>query len=94
VASAKVPKEEDEIEEDAQGELSGATYRRLAGPSACSTDCATRQAGFDWARDNDIENPADCRGLAPPRAAGCRVYAQALQTAEARLRNQADAGGP
>ena len=92
-ASGRIPVEEDEIQEDAEGELSDATYRQLAGPSACSTDCATRQAGFNWARDNDIENPGDCSGLEPPRAAGCRAYAQALQAAEARLREEADAGG-
>jgi hypothetical protein len=33
------------------------------------------QAGFEWARDNEVTNPCRCRGAGPRFEAGCAAYA-------------------
>jgi hypothetical protein len=33
------------------------------------------QAGFEWARDNEIADPCRCRGAGPRFEAGCAAYA-------------------
>jgi hypothetical protein len=33
------------------------------------------QAGFEWARDNEIADPCRCRGAGPHFEAGCAAYA-------------------
>lgn len=33
------------------------------------------QAGFEWARDNEVADPCRCRGAGPRFEAGCAAYA-------------------
>jgi hypothetical protein len=36
------------------------------------------QAGFEWARDNEVADPCRCRGAGPRFEAGCAAYASSF----------------
>jgi hypothetical protein len=48
----------------------------LEGCRAYAEEVVTvEQAGFEWARDNEIADPCRCRGAGPRFEAGCAAYA-------------------
>jgi hypothetical protein len=49
---------------------------------ACDGHCRDHKAGFAWAELNGIGNAAGCAGRDARFAEGCRVYAEAVVTAE------------
>ncbi|MCL2591091.1 MAG: hypothetical protein FWD67_09530 [Betaproteobacteria bacterium] len=43
----------------------------------CMTDdCSDHQAGYDWAEENNIDDPKDCNGNSQLFIDGCRSYAE------------------
>lgn len=58
--------------------LAGTTYQDLAGVAACTSTCAGHEAGFRWARDNGIADPADCGGNSRSFTEGCWTYGEAV----------------
>jgi hypothetical protein len=42
----------------------------------CTTDCSGHQAGYDWAEENDLDDPDDCGGNSQSFIEGCEEYAE------------------
>jgi hypothetical protein len=42
----------------------------------CIGDCSGHEAGYQWAEDNDINNPDDCGGNSNSFIEGCESYAE------------------
>ncbi len=59
---------------EAHVRLAEATYSELSGTAGCTADCAGHEAGFRWARRNEIADPADCGGLSRSFVEGCLAY--------------------
>lgn len=64
--------------DEAHLRLAGLTYRDLSGTNACSVDCGGHEAGWRWARDNRIADPADCGGRSRSFVEGCWAYGEAV----------------
>jgi hypothetical protein len=41
---------------------------------ACEDDCQRHKAGFAWAEQRGLTDPAGCRGLGPAESEGCRAW--------------------
>jgi hypothetical protein len=52
------------------------TYEDARGASACAGQCAGQNAGFAWAKANEIFDGGACRGNSATFIAGCRAYAE------------------
>lgn len=42
----------------------------------CTIDCSGHEAGYNWAREHDIENPEDCAGNSQSFIEGCQAFAE------------------
>lgn len=42
----------------------------------CTDDCSGHEAGYQWAEDNDITDPDDCRGNSQSFIEGCQAWAE------------------
>ncbi len=78
-----------------EGERAGETYeeydeRRNSyaggmgtfGDYGCTVDCSGHEAGYEWADDNDINDPDDCGGNNWSFIEGCQAYAEEQEEAE------------
>lgn len=45
----------------------------------CTQDCSGHAAGYNWAEDNEIDDPDDCSGNSQSFIEGCRSYAEERQ---------------
>lgn len=45
----------------------------------CTIDCSGHEAGYQWAEDNDIDDPDDCTGNSNSFIEGCRSYVEEQQ---------------
>lgn len=52
------------------------TYRGYV----CTQDCSGHEAGYEWAEENDIEDPDDCGGNSYSFIEGCESYAEEQQS--------------
>ncbi|WP_235582254.1 hypothetical protein [Rhizobacter sp. Root1221] len=43
---------------------------------ACTVDCSGHEVGYEWAEENDIDDPDDCGGKSESFIEGCRSYAE------------------
>lgn len=48
----------------------------------CTDDCSGHEAGYQWAEDNDIDDPDDCGGNSQSFIEGCQAYAEEQQEEE------------
>lgn len=48
----------------------------------CTEDCTGHKAGYEWAEDRGISDPADCGGNSKSFIEGCRAYAEELMDEE------------
>lgn len=46
------------------------------GKYTCTYDCSGHEAGYEWAEENDIDDPDDCGGNSQSFIEGCREYAE------------------
>lgn len=53
-------------------------FEEVGDTSLCGGDCSGHNAGFDWARDHDIEDAADCGGYSRSFIEGCEAYVENL----------------
>lgn len=53
-------------------------FEEVGDTSLCIEDCSGHNAGFDWARDHDIEDTADCGGYSQSFIEGCETYVASL----------------
>ena len=44
--------------------------------SSCTDDCSGHQAGYDWAKTNELADPDECSGNSPSFVEGCRQAAE------------------
>lgn len=42
----------------------------------CTDDCSGHEAGYEWAEENDIDDPDDCDGNSESFIEGGRAYAE------------------
>lgn len=49
------------------------------GGNDCTEDCSGHKAGYKWAEDNDISDPADCNGNSQSFSEGCETYTEDQQ---------------
>lgn len=45
----------------------------------CTIDCSGHEAGYEWAEENDIDDPDDCGGNSDSFIEGCIAYAEERQ---------------
>jgi|GEM_PF-3107760 len=64
--------------ENAADDLSDANYEDVADTSQCTQDCSGHDAGFEWARNHDISDAADCGGDSQSFIEGCQAYVTTL----------------
>lgn len=58
----------------------------------CTDDCSGHEAGFNWARENDLEDDTDCDGKSTSFNEGCEAFvAQRQADADALVESRADA---
>ncbi|SCY42587.1 hypothetical protein SAMN05216420_10643 [Nitrosospira sp. Nl5] len=46
---------------------------------SCSDGCSGHEAGYEWAEENDIDDPDDCEGNSDSFIEGCQAYAEEKQ---------------
>ncbi len=73
--------DEDAIAETAREAVEDSTYVDAGAPYGCTEDCSGHEAGFAWARDNEVEDANDCGGNSYSFIEGCQAYAEELETA-------------
>ncbi|MGA0607964.1 hypothetical protein ACO2Q0_18395 [Phenylobacterium sp. VNQ135] len=61
--------------------VAGSTYSDQGMPYGCTDDCSGHGAGYEWAQENDITDPADCNGNSDSFVEGCEAFAEAYQAA-------------
>lgn len=42
----------------------------------CTEDCSGHEAGYEWAAENEIDDPDDCGGRSWSFIEGCQAYAE------------------
>jgi hypothetical protein len=47
--------------------------------NTCTIDCSGHEAGYEWAEENDIDDPDDCDGNSDSFVEGCEAYAEERQ---------------
>ncbi len=47
----------------------------------CIADCSGHEAGYEWAEENNIDDPDDCGGNSDSFIEGCKAYADDQQAA-------------
>lgn len=45
----------------------------------CTSDCSGHEAGFEWAREQDVTDASECSGNSDSFVEGCEAFAQARQ---------------
>jgi hypothetical protein len=43
---------------------------------SCTDDCSGHDAGYEWAKDNGVDNSNDCDGDSNSFIEGCEAYAE------------------
>lgn len=59
-------------------DLSGATFAEVGDVSSCTDDCSGHDAGFEYARSQQIFDEDDCSDDNPSFNEGCRTFAKAF----------------
>lgn len=74
-------KSSDALDEVAEEAVSGTTYADQGRPYGCTDDCSGHDAGYEWAQENEVNDPDDCGGNSLSFQEGCRARAEAYQEA-------------
>lgn len=70
--------DEDEAIERAKEDLDYETYSSIGMPYGCTDDCAGHEAGFEWAKSNEITDGL-CGGNSQSFIEGCEAYSEAIE---------------
>lgn len=57
-------------------------YQDAGAPYGCTDDCSGHDAGWTWAEENGVADPADCGGNSLSFGEGCIAYAEEQQAAQ------------
>lgn len=69
----------DAAADNAQASDVDASEVEADGYSGCTDDCSGHEAGFEWARDNDLADESECSGDSNSFVEGCEQFVQARQ---------------
>ena len=76
---AEEPFDEDAARDSAVVESIALTFEEVGDTSICTEDCGGHNAGFEWAKDNEITDESDCGGKSTSFIEGCQTYAQSIE---------------
>lgn len=62
--------------DDELNSLDEKEFLDIADSNICTTDCSGHEAGFEWAKENNIWKAEDCEGQSKSFIEGCEVYAK------------------
>ncbi|MCL6684467.1 hypothetical protein [Sphingomonas alba] len=68
----------DEAYDRASDDVSSESYEDVGDTSLCTDDCSGHDAGFEWAKENGVTDPADCGGESQSFQEGCEAYGEAI----------------
>lgn len=60
-------------------EILASPGKQAAAESPCATDCFEQEAGYNWAEQMRVEDPADCDDDSASFVEGCLAYAEPRQ---------------
>lgn len=72
--------DEDSALADAVADVDDSSFEDIGDTSDCTQDCSGHDAGFEWAKEHDITDPADCGGNSESFIQGCEAYGEAIQS--------------
>ena len=82
--------DEDRARDEARADVGSETYSGVGRPYGCTIDCSGHDAGFEWARDRELE---DCwGGRSQSFAEGCRTYGEEIDRKVEEARDQFESG--
>ena len=85
-ASSEAEFDEDAAHDRAVDDLSYETYGSIGEPYGCTEDCEGHEAGFEWAKENEITD-GSCYGDSDSFNEGCQAYADAIEERVAEYRD-------
>lgn len=77
-APPEVEFDEDAARDRAVDDLSYESYSSIGEPYGCTDDCSGHEAGFEWAKANDVTD-GSCYGDSASFNEGCQAYADAIE---------------
>ena len=77
--SKSVDEDETSVIATAQNELADQSYEDVRGTADCTDDCSGHNAGWDWARKNDVQDADNWSGNSDSFIDGCKAYTEELQ---------------
>ena len=66
-------------QQSAIDELEDQTYEDVMGSDECTEDCSGHNAGWEWAKKNEMLNPDDCSGDSESFIEGCKAYGEEVE---------------
>ena len=67
--------------EQALESVSDSSFADYGDTGECTEDCSGHEAGYEWAKDREVEDEVDCSGNSESFIDGCRAYARARESA-------------
>lgn len=71
--------DEESARADAAADVSASSFTDVGDTSTCTDDCSGHDAGFEWAKENDITEGSQCSGNSPSFIEGCEAFASAIE---------------
>ena len=71
--------DEDAAREDAKADVSTSSFSDIGDTSTCTDDCSGHDAGFEWAKENDITEAGQCSGTSQSFIEGCESFTSAIE---------------
>ncbi len=68
------------VDSDPQSAVELENFSQTSYSSECTQDCSGHDAGYAWAEENSIEDPADCGGNSQSFIEGWESYAKEQQS--------------
>src|SRR5215211_6533919 len=80
-------------DEAATEALAGTTYEDQGSPYGCTEDCSGHDAGYEWAKNQEMTDASDCSGNSQSFIEGCEAYAEAYEAAKEQAESESEAEG-
>jgi hypothetical protein len=78
LSDGKPAVDEDEAHDRAVDAVADQTFDDVGDTGSCTEDCGGHDAGFEWAKENDVTDSSECGGKSQSFIEGCEAYAQAV----------------
>lgn len=83
IADPTTASDTETLDSDYSNETSSIELPKTFNGYECTSDCSGHEAGYNWAEENDIDDPDDCGGNSESFIEGCQSYAEEQQGEEA-----------